>query len=322
MERVKNLFICATPLQSLIAAKIIEVRKLEKTDCFLFYYSKVRNSKIDYYYQSLSEKCTQSTFHECQGGIHRRAAIARNFFQEVDYTNVYFASAHSIYVQWALSQKKHVKIFTFDDGNANLTPVSRLNTKYGHSLKKHIASMFLGNTYSIDKIKAETIEHYTIYPDYRNNISDNLKPLDLFDMAGNCAQVGRCAVVLGTVFDDAFGSNNAENVQSRLNGFMNSLDQDTFFIPHPRDKHVRAGNYQIIEFDRIAEELIVDLHKNYGTIDLYGFCSSTQIHLAKCDYINNYFFSTYYEQDSIGAMREHCNEIGIKPKEVINIDLF
>lgn len=317
---MKNLFICGTPLQSLIAVRIIEVNNFAPEDCILFFYSAVKNRKYEHYYRLLSERCAQSVFYFCDFNFPGYIAKAKKIFSGMDYSRVYLASVNSVFVLVALSLKKHHSLYTFDDGTANLSPSSSYAETYGLSIKKYLALKLFGNTYSIQKIRQESLGHYTLYPGFTNNISSKLIPISIFLSKQHKEGSGRCAVILGTVFHEAFAVESIGRVITRLERLSESLTDVCFYIPHPRGETLHASGLQILDSEKIAEEIISDLLLEYAVVDLYGFCSSVQINMAHLPGVNNIFLTISGAKPHVWDMFELATRAGISPKAVIDLD--
>jgi len=319
---VKNLFICGTPLQSLIASRIIELNNLTSNDCTLFFYSAVKNRKYDHYYRLLSKQCAHSVFYYCDFKFPGYITNAKKILSEMDYMTVYLASVNSVFSLAALSLRKHRFLYTFDDGTANLSPSSSYAKTYGLSLKKYLALKLLGNTYSVQKIRQESQGHYTIYPGLTNNISSKLIPISIFQTVQNASAAGKCAVILGTVFQEAFGADFVADVTQKLETLSAKLAGDVFYIPHPRGEVLRAQSLETIDSEKIAEDIIFNLLAKYESVDLYGFCSSVQINLAHVAGINNVFLTMSGAKPHVGDMFDVATKAGISPKLVIDLDIL
>jgi N-acetyllactosaminide alpha-2,3-sialyltransferase len=317
---VKSLFICGTPLQSLIAAKIIEKNNLTPDDCSLFFYSGVRNKKYDYYYRLLSERCSKSVFYYCDFKFPSYLAKAKEILSDMEYQSVYLASVNSVFSLLALSLGKHSFLYTFDDGTANLSSKSSYAATYGLTIKKYLGLKLFGNSYSIDRIRKESLGHYTIYPDFRNNISHKLIPVTIVDTAHYGDGVGKCAVILGTVFREAYETAAIPRVIEGLGNLSATLGQHVYFVPHPRDEEVTLQNCEKLDSDKIAEDVISDLLLRYATVDLYGFCSSTQINMAHVAGISNRFLTITGTKPLVWEMFNLASQAGISPAAVIDLD--
>lgn len=320
MNWVRHLFICGTPLQSLIAARIIEVNDLAAQDCVLFFYSAIKNKKYDHYYRFLSERCAHSVFYYCDFKFPGYIAKAKKIFAGMDYGTVYLAAVNSVFALIALSLKKHRCLYTFDDGTANLSPSSSYAETYGLSLKKYLALKLFGNTYSIQKIRRESLGHYTIYPEFTNNISSKLIPISIFQGKQFAAGSGKCAVILGTVFREAFAGDSVASVLKKLEMLSATLAGEVFYIPHPRGESLELEGLENLDSEKIAEEIIAELLRKYAVVELYGFCSSVQINMAHLPGITNIFLTISGAKPHVWDMFELATRAGISPKTVIDLD--
>lgn len=304
----------------MIAARIIEEKNLAAEDCTLFFYSTVKNKKYDHYYRSLSQRCAHSVFYLSDFKFPGYIAKAKKILSGMDYTTVYLASVNSVFVLIALSLKKHRYLYTFDDGTANLSPSSSYAQTYGLSLKKYLGLKWFGNSYTIQKIREESIAHYTIYPGFANNISSNLIPLSLFQGLRSTPDSMRCAVILGTVFKESFANNHVARVIAALEALSATLVDKVFFIPHPRGEALELNGLEILDSERIAEEIILELLLKYACVDLYGFCSSVQINMAHVHGINNIYLTISGAKSHVWDMFQLSKMAGISPKAVVDLD--
>lgn len=287
----RKLFICGTPLQSLIAERIMDEEGLDKEQCSLFFYSYGDNDKYRYYYDRLATRCGRSCFYVSDFKYPDYILNAKKVLKNFEFDTIYLGSVTSVFCLMALSLRNHKSLITFDDGSANIRPNSDYARKYGFSVKKYLAMKLLGNKYSLRRIRQETQAHYTIYANFKNNISDKLIHISLFEGTAVVPETGRCAVVLGTVFREAFGSEHAEEARVRLLRFMETLRSHVYFIPHPRDRKDCSSNLFTVDTPGIAEEVIGELAKKFRYIDLYGFCSSTQLVMLGNERVSNIFLT-------------------------------
>lgn len=318
----KNLFICGTPLQSLIVRKIIESEGLDKKNCILFFYTYVKNDKNDRYYKLLSELFCESYYYLCENKYPNYIIESKKIFSGLNFSNIYFAAVHSSFVLTALSMGKHKKIYTFDDGTANVNPSSSYAAKYGLSLKKFLGLGLFGNRYSIQRIRKETLAHYTIYPDFKNNISDNLISIQIFPVLRGRKKVGKCSVILGTVFRESFMESEIEEILSNISRLSQEIGGDVYYVPHPRSTETRIQGCRVIDSDKIAEEIVGELYQKYGSIDVYGFSSSAQLNVAHLEGLDNYLLSSSALKTSVNEMSEVAAGAGISLGRIIDLDQY
>lgn len=318
----KSLFICGTPLQSLIIRKIIELKGLQKSDCTLFFYTYVKNKKHDYYYHQLAEHFSESFYYHCHNQYPRYVIESRKILSRLEFDDIYFAAVTSNFVLTTLSLNIHKRMYTFDDGTANVSPKSSYAAKHGLSLKKLLGLGVFGNRYSLQKIRNETLAHYTIYPGFKNMISDNLVPIEILSPSNSSGGCGGCSVIFGTVFREAFKQGEVENTLNRISRFSQSLDGDVYYLPHPRSLEAPVEGCQLVESEKIAEEIVGDLYQKHGALSLYGFCSSAQVNLASVPGITNFFLTSAAYKYSVLEMSEIMAVAGIPSPAIINLDQY
>ena len=132
---MKNLFICLTPLQSLIAQSLIRKTVPTPADLLMICYAETDNAKFRHYYQETAQLCQYAQFIRIPQNTWLREItlpfITKNLSKQYD--TIYAASIDNPNVQYPLSHLSFKKLETFDDGTANLYPDSILyqNQKYG-----------------------------------------------------------------------------------------------------------------------------------------------------------------------------------------------
>ena len=77
----KNLFICCTPLQGLIAKRIIETKKLKKEDCVVFFYTSFDNEVYRNHYEELEKLCIEGCYYVWKPNFPKYIIDAKKFFK-------------------------------------------------------------------------------------------------------------------------------------------------------------------------------------------------------------------------------------------------
>ena len=180
-----NLIVCASPLQVLIAEKIIDEHPNE-----MFYGIMMMsntNSKYNYYYERLKKKCKKGGRRVYISEMAKKKSkvgyyiyyiyiifITRIilFFYKKKIKNVFTSSLciEILFMQIILSKiPSTTKLYTFDDGIANAygyiaSGIEPIN----HPLLKKL----IGNNLTINKVLEKITAHYTIYPDKKNIIEN------------------------------------------------------------------------------------------------------------------------------------------------------
>jgi hypothetical protein len=282
---MKNIFFIHTPLIALICKEIIEKENIE--DYIVIYVS--RNSVKDKYY---FEKVTK--------------LACKKYYLKMDY--LFFMTLKILFIAFYFKLKYHVinfytgqpktfitrlflcciikyNIFTIDEGYANIENSEK--SYYRDSDENKWSKFFFSivNKKFLYKNMQDALLHSVHYTIFRNeNIFKNTVYITL----------------INKIYDDK----KKENKEQRLNillagaeteyGKMHLFQEKKLYkyiitkydinkiIPHPGSKFAKtneADKKLIIESKSIAEDIIIDLVKNYK-IKLYGFNCTTLFTLA------------------------------------------
>ncbi|MFK3868306.1 glycosyltransferase family 52 [Psychrobacter faecalis] len=321
----KYLFICCTPLQGVIAKRIIETEKLDKRKCVLFFYTSFDNNRYRKSFNDLSKLCSDSLYYVWEPNFPKYIFEAKKFFNSYKYSRLYFASIDSIFVQLAVSQTKNIEIYTFDDGSANIVPSSLYYRKQKLSFKRLVFKI-LGNRYSSQKIKKIIKQHYTIYPNLQN-ISSNTVNIKLFnENTHNSYKVNaklsatNCVVILGTVYEEVFkDSTDIDSIKDFITRLASQKNSPVYYISHPREKDWARHGLKEIQSDLIAEEVILSLLYKFNKIEVYSIGSTVQLNLASVEQIDNIFIKVENEKNSIKELRFLESQITGQPYKLIEV---
>ena len=218
-------------------------------------------------------------------------------FKNKKYKNIYVACVDSIITHFILSYADFDNLFTFDDGLGNiLFPTDNFYHAIDHPIIYRYIYKIFGNKYSTKKIKKETKKHFTMYKNFKNSISDNCVYIgDIFRdiKLSNSFQYKQCNIVLGTIFKEYFKNESIKKINMLFEKFIKTLTNQIFILPHPRsdesyNRLKKLNNVQIINSNKISEEIIIDLKLKYKNINLYGFCSSAQFNFIYDEGFNHY----------------------------------
>ena len=156
-----NLIICWTPLQMLIAEKIIESHPNEKFYTIVMSHSG-KNEKYDYYYIEP----------QSQNKLFVYTSLLELKFKSLLFPplkTIYLAHISSPEVHTLVSTYPNAEIRTFDDGSSNLLKKSaflnnanRIST--GKTSRKFY-EIFINSTQSVKSVRERSTEHYTIFKD-------------------------------------------------------------------------------------------------------------------------------------------------------------
>lgn len=278
-----NLIICMTPLQVLIAEKILEERKDEQFQ--LIFISERDSEKDRFYFNRLSKKVEKSNYFHVyyKNRIKYLIFILKiKFFLITNYDLVFFANINSTFIHKVLSTVKFKQIVTFDDGMANLVNSSTINSQYIPNFKKILFNMIMGIKIDKENIKENISFHYSIFPRF-NDFSKPIVPIYLSDFEfneNNKSNGKRCSFFIGQPIFEMINMKKKDYI-SLVRYIFEEFNIDYYF-PHPREDYKINGiNY--IETNLILEDYLI---KYKGELDLFSFYSSSLITLMNCKNIS------------------------------------
>ncbi|MDO5679076.1 MAG: glycosyltransferase family 52 [Pelistega sp.] len=277
MTQNNNLFICFTPLQILIARKIIEQDRCDNVSFIVFYYLKTK--KFDHYINLLRKDYPVKDFQiKSTTKLQRFADLLswKKYLQEHDFhvDSIYLASIDNPFVLISLSNIQFNKLYTFDDGLANLNYKGVYYIYRENSFQK-LMKILLGIRWDIKKIKNNLLSHYTIYPDQRN-ISNRIMNLFLQRVVSSDSKLPKLKVFVG----QPLGPIDKYFSVYYLNEVLRKLDVD-YYIPHPREEY-NLYKTKYLDSDLIIEDLYLELSKKYNVV-FYTFFSTALINIKMMD---------------------------------------
>lgn len=294
-HRQKSLIMCVTPLQILIAEKIIQSRPTEDFDVIIF--ALENNQKFNYYAEKLKKYAKAYWYSHVvyKSSIYNLINFLKFIFQfnfnsfNKRYDNYYLSSIDSRYFQYILSKKTNSSsVFTFDDGTANIVKTSIYYLRNLNDEKKNKIFKLLGIKYFQDDIKSMSKLHYTIYPQFEN-IIENTKEIKLFNSNIENKVRNKCLnIFLGQPYEEFDSNLSTDNIEK----LMDQLNINLYF-PHPREKN-NIKNVETVNTKKIFEDYIVDfLDRNDDCyLNIYTFMSSAALNVKSFDSINIYFIQT------------------------------
>ncbi|HCA3185272.1 TPA: hypothetical protein MN535_003019 [Acinetobacter baumannii] len=291
-HRQKSLIMCVTPLQILIAEKIIQSRPAEDFDVIIF--ALENNPKFNYYAEKLKKyaKAYWYSYIVYKSSIYNLINFLKFICQfnlngfNKKYDNYYLSSIDSRYFQYILSRKTNSSsVFTFDDGTANIVKTSIYYMKNKNDENKNKLFRMLGIKYFQDDIKSMSKLHYTIYPDFEN-ITSYTQEIKLFDVKDSCNERKKILnIFLGQPYEQLSNHINLAKIKELLE----KLNINSYF-PHPREKNT-PDNIEVIYTNKIFEDYIINfLNKNKDThINIYTLMSSAALNVNSIDGLNVFF---------------------------------
>ena len=289
----RSLIMCVTPLQMMIAEKIIQLNPEQDFDLLVIALSD--NDKYRYYYDRLKNICISSLYYTTEKGmkgfLNYIRKLKKNKLNE-KYESLYLASIDSRHFQYVLSRNKKANIYTFDDGTANIIPQSLYYSNSKPKLFKRMVWRGFGIKHYMKDIKKSSTLHYTIYKDVPN-IIEKTQFIKLYgEYKLSSTPVTRVVkMYLGQPLEEISIDFNSQYVAE----IIAKLDMD-FYYPHPREKGIPKGEFDIITSQLVFEDYIISyLEDNPGVmVKVYSFISSAMLNIANLDRIElNYIYDSY-----------------------------
>lgn len=262
-----NLIICCTPLQVLIAEKIIEMHPEKRFFGVMLH--TVENKKFDYYKRRLQAK-TDGFFsmvqHNDRWNLLKEIVQLKSYFSGKQFNTVFLANFPELQIQFLLSSIEFKELNTFDDGTVNIVKNSHFLNDDPNTFTRKLINALLGNKYSTPKLRLLSSKHYTIYPDFPNIIS-NTVPINLMENnEATSVSSEKINILLGQpVYVD--NKQNIEMAQKVIKQF-----NIHYYLPHPREKY-QLQNVEYIDTHLIFEDYIAQEFVDRKCC-VYTYCSS------------------------------------------------
>lgn len=282
-----NLIICITPLQVLIAKRIIEQEKSPFIGLYLPYGD---NSKHRYYFEQLNTVCEKSAFIELKNQTWGERFATLNTIKttlkklgiwQKPIENVYLASIDVLFLQYIIAKVNFKSLYTFDDGTANIFPNSTYYQPLPKSLPQRLFKKAVGISYpDIPSILAISQKHFTIFPNEKN-IIDTIEPIYLFDKRDEqpSDNITIKRLLLGQALDNFIGEKAYQDIVEIM---VKAFDIDAF-CPHPRENLDFSDILPVIHSDKIIEDYLLDEIKNQPNqrFEIYTFISTAVFSLKE-----------------------------------------
>ena len=281
----RALIFCRTPLQALIANRLLERLTHEVV---VVYYPINFSDKHCYYFEKIQAqekffiKWKPSRLSDTLTDTLAWWRIPRSIRQTA-FTQLYISSIGSIPFSVFISRNPNANIFTFDDGSLNISFDIFYNWVHYEPIVRRLAKVLIGGCNNTDLIN-KTICHFTIFNSkYVVGLKCPIVELSLYNIdhqqtiKKNSISV---RVIVGSWFLD-------EHIQRRHDEIILSNKFD-LVLPHPGDRchtvMMKSILHSIVEFNpskMIAEDLILSLVAAGFAPIVYGFGSTVLFNLAQ-----------------------------------------
>lgn len=299
-----NLYICLTPLQILIANKLIELKQ-EPSDVLILTYN--LNEKYYYYIDVIRNNDNTnkvSTIKIDDSTFYKKLNTLKKIMQWCNvskYNTVSLASIDNFFMHAVLTYSRAKKIYTFDDGTANIVNTSSYFIKKDGLINK-CAKFLLGIKWDLYSIKRQLKKHYTIYHDMRNIVDeDRLEYIDVFSIDTlllSEQNKNEIYMYLGQPFKNKMMS---VDVYKKLK----EMYPDMKYYPHPREEisnlSLEIRGDDILQSNLIIEDYVSLLLKKGCIVKLFTVGSSAGFNLYNTKGVNVFFVnsSTYQEENNM-----------------------
>ena len=274
MSKFENLFICVTPLQIVIAKRIIEEKQLLNVCFIVLFYND--NPKYRFYINSLKTEnySTIEYLVNSQKKFDRLIEIfkLKIFLNKINLSteNIYLASIENSLIHTILSKINFQNLVTFDDGLANLYYQGQYYVDQESRLQK-ILKKILYISWSMVKIKQVSQNHYTIYTNHKNIINQT-SYLSLFQPLQHCSTLPKLKIYIGQPLEEINPYFNKEFIEKCLQ----KLKVDSY-LPHPREV-IKYDNIHYINTEKILEDFYLEYMDKFN-IQFYTFLSSSVLNI-------------------------------------------
>ncbi len=277
-----NLIIAFTPLQILIALKIIE--KHSDEDFYGVVFAKKKHTKILTYAKKLENACKYFQFipvSEKLGSLAGNIDILRWLFYGLKIPqadNIYLCNLDWYIIRLLLPRQHKANLITFDDGTANLQDRIINSPENQGTFFRYICKFF--RIPSAQKLLKRQTKHYSIYP-YPNNMGPS-EYLPLFTPAQeNKIRVfnEEEIILLGQPIYEMQG----EKALEKNIAFTERIIKEyhiTKYFPHPREDYY-ISNIEYIDSPLIIEDYLMQELKEHPERKyiIYSYCSTAVLNL-------------------------------------------
>ncbi len=175
-----NLMICLTPLQALMARRLMDQYAPQAFDLLMLCYEDADNAKFRHYFQVASQGCRRAHYALIPQSKWRRELGLPRLLRGLDkqYATAFAASIDNPNVQYVLNKIRFAALETFDDGTGNLIPGSVLY-RNGGNRQRRLMNRLRGIRWQTEELRRLSQRHHTLYPG-QPNIAAPTVPLDLW----------------------------------------------------------------------------------------------------------------------------------------------
>lgn len=292
---MQSVFICYTPLHTLISERIVKDYKIDK--CHLIFLSPSNNRKNRYYFDRVSSLFDYSKFVSISNKLHydwrKIIFTCKNFKHEArsEEVTIYCGNIKRAYSRLVCHYLDYKKIITFDDGLQNIGGDYFLTE--GENPLSKLFFQIQNKSLTYKNVKRQISKHISIFK-YKNAF-ENVELLELFPQDDKIHDVDtEIKIFLSSAFTETGDMKLAEEID--IYEKIISKFNITHVLPHPREKFTKITSKDVIliNTELIAEEYIAKLKEKHS-VKVYGVYSTALLTLStiagiKCFNIANTSF--------------------------------
>ncbi|WP_200241677.1 glycosyltransferase family 52 [Thiohalocapsa halophila] len=272
-------FICVTPLQALIAERIISYEGIGR---YIFLFTNTfYNEKIERYYQRLAAPAVTSDYllmKRNRIANYARLAMVYKEWRHFEVERIYFGSINSAAVQFFAARFPNAKRFSFDDGTANVLEESAYFRVRRRAAWKALVHRLARGKVDQQALVASVEAHYTIYSGLRNIVDDSkLVEISLAFDDGADRPAGEPLLPSVTIF---LGQPLPESAAIRRESYVEVVRSVSpcMYLPHPGETTF-ASLWNVVHTDRIAEEFLIAEASRRESVRVYSLQSSALLNV-------------------------------------------
>jgi len=315
MGKSPNLLIVRTPFQAWFCLQLIDHLDIANYD--LLYITHNNSEEDKSYFSRLSSSATISDYaylppERFDLFTHLKLRLRlRSWFRDCGYKSVYAASINSLVINSLICRLSFAKLYTFDDGAANLVKGGPYYSDPATNRMMLYRSLFRG--LAVEKIRERIARHYSLYKGFGNIVDDNRITYlegwrDEHELARDTSFLRERTkrYFIGAPFEEVMSGQEIE----KMIELMLAVGIDGY-IKHPREKkELPIGGIILDKGGRIAEEVILEDSAGCA-VELYGFLSSVMINLRGVSGKRVVFLPGHHRLTGVGelARESGCQEV-------------
>ncbi|EQB3344206.1 glycosyltransferase family 52 [Acinetobacter baumannii] len=279
-DKKTSLVICFTPLQMLIAEKIVAqqpsvdliVVALNNNEKYIYYYNNFHHPNITKQYYLFDNN--KSKFFKFINIVK----FNKNFKLEKFYENIYVSSIDNKYTHKILSTVNFKNLYTYDDGAANVVKNSIYFKQTFMSKLKDILFKLMGVEFNLNKIKKISRKHYTIYKGIQNIVeqTEYISIIEKKEDNRNISVDQEIKIFLGQPLKDIDKNFDVLALKKLL-----VMEGINYHFRHPRETD--EAFFEEIKSSYIFEDFFAKELSKYRKVIIYTLSSTAALNIISLD---------------------------------------